>query len=137
MNGIILHVVGDGLTVDGLAHYVPDAPKGRGTNGHHHGVPGVLDAKPALQAVGRRHGDGANDVVCQLGLDLEHRLHASDGRVIVNEKCRVNRGNLVDELDVDNRSDDTDDASLADALVELVVGGLLKGGAHLFGGFCH
>ena len=89
VDGVILHVIGDRLPVDGLTHDVPHAAQRRGTNGHHHGVPGVLDAKPALQAVGRGHSNGADDVVGKLGLDLEHRLHAPDGRVIVDEKCRI------------------------------------------------
>ncbi len=71
--------LGHRLAVDGLAHDVPDAAERLGANGHLHGLTGIGGDEAALQAVGRGHGDGADDAARKLALDLEDRHGVTDG----------------------------------------------------------
>ena len=135
MDRVVLDVVGDLAAVDGATRDVPDAAQDGGADGHHHGATGVLDREAATQAVGRGHGDRADDAMRELGLDLEDRLlgvvRGLDGEGGVDAR------HLAVELDVHDRADDTDDGARADAPVHLLVGGLLEGSARLFSSACH
>ena len=137
VDGIVLDVVRRLAAVDRLANDVPDAAQRGRADGHHHGVAGVLDLEATGEAVGRGHCDGADDAALELGLDLQHGVDVTHGGVAVNDERGVDAGHLAVELDVDDRSDDTNDRALAHALVELVVRGLLEGGTRLLGVLWH
>ena len=74
MNRIEFHAIRHRLAVDGLAQHVPDAANGLGTDGHHHGLAGVLDLDAALQAIGGGHGNRTDNAARQLALDLQDVL---------------------------------------------------------------
>ena len=61
VDGVELLHLGHGLAVDGLAHDVPNTAERLGANGHLHGLTGIGGDEAALQAVGRGHGDRADD----------------------------------------------------------------------------
>ena len=134
---VVLDVLGHLAAVDGLTHDVPDATERGGAHRHHHGVAGVADLEATGEAVGRGHGHGANDAARELRLHLEHGADVTDGGVSVNDERRIDARHLIVELDVHDRSDDADDRAHTDGAVELVVRGLLEGGARLVVLLCH
>ena len=69
VDGVELLHLGHGLAVDGLAHNVPNSAERLGANGHLHGLTGIGGDEAALQAVGRGHGDRADDAARKLALD--------------------------------------------------------------------
>ena len=135
MNRVVLDVAGDLAAVDGLAHNVPDAAQGGLADRHHHGPAGVVYGQASGKAVGRGHGDRADDAVLELGLDLEHRVGVAHGSVAVDAKGRVYARYLVVELDINHRSNDAHDSARARALVELLVHSALKDAVLLSGVF--
>ena len=135
VNRVVLDVVRHLAAVNRLAHDVPHATEGRGADGHEHGVTGVLDAQASLKAVRGGHGDGPYDAAGQLRLDLENGADLAEGRLAVNGERRVDGRDLVLELHVDDRTDDTGDVSRAHRLVHLLVGRFLQRSALLLCGF--
>ena len=93
----------------------------------------IVYREATSKAVGRRHGDRTNDAALKLGLDLEHGADVAHGRVAVDLKGRVDTGDVVVELHVDNRADDSDDPPRSHTFVELLVRGLFEGGTRLLG----
>ena len=121
VNGVELLHLGHGLTVNRLAHNVPNATERLGANGHLHGLTGIGDDKAALQAVGRGHGDRADNAARKLALDLEDRAQVTDRGLGLDRERVVDRGHRAVKLDVDDRADDTNDATIT--------------GSRLLGGF--
>ena len=121
VDGVELLHLGHGLAVDGLAHDVPNAAERLGTNGHLHGLAGIGGDEAALQAVGRGHGDRADDAARKLALNLEDRAQVTDRGLGLDRERVVDRGHRAVKLDVDDRADDTHDATIT--------------GSRLLGGF--
>ena len=121
VDGVELLHLGHGLAVDGLAHDVPNAAERLGTNGHLHGLTGIGGDEAALQAVGRGHGDRADDAARKLALDLEDRAQMTDRGLGLDRERVVDRGHRAVKLDVDDRADDSHDATIT--------------GSRLLGGF--
>ena len=80
--------------------------------------PVALDRLAAGQAVGRIHGDGADDVLAEVLGDLEHQAVAA----VVGLERGEDRRQLALEGDVDDRADDLRDA--ADEVARLRGGAL-------------
>lgn len=78
VDGVELLHLRHGLAVDRLTHDVPNAAERLGANGHLHGLTGIGGDEAALQAVGRGHGDRADDAARKLALDLEDRAQMTD-----------------------------------------------------------
>ena len=132
VNRVVLHVIRDGLAVDRLPHDVPDTTERGRADGHHHRSTGVMDAQASLEAVGRRHGDGADDAVGKLRLDLEDGLDLTHGRLVVDDEGGVDGRHVVVEVHVDDRANDAGDLARAYRPVQLLVRSLLEGASHLF-----
>ena len=104
--------VGHGHTVNGLAHNVPDAAEGLRTYGHLHRCTSVLYGQTTYQAVGRRHGNGANQVTREVHLNLENDIDVAHGGSSFHGQSVVDRRHMIrSELNVDNRANDTDNVS--------------------------
>ena len=109
--------------VDRLADDVHDAAERLGADRHLDLRAGGGDLLAAGQALGRVHGDGADDILAEVLGDLEHQAVA----VIVGFQRGEDRRQLAFERDVDDRADDLRD--LAD---EVAAGGRRRrGGAAL------
>ena len=121
VDGVELLHLGHGLAVDGLAHNVPNSAERLGANGHLHGLTGIGGDEAALQAVGRGHGDRADDAARKLALDLEDRAQMTDRGLGLDRERVVDRGHRAVKLDVDDRADDSHDATIT--------------GSRLLGGF--
>ena len=72
--------LGHRLAVDRLAEHVPDAAERGRADRHHHRAAGVDGLHPALDAVGGRHRDGADDVALEVLLDLGGDVDRPDRR---------------------------------------------------------
>ena len=94
------------LAVDGVAEHVEHAPQRHLAHRHGDRGAGVADLGPAGEAVGRRHGDGADPVVAQVLLHLAHerRLAFAQDLDGAEDRGQVPGG----ELDVDDRPGDLD-----------------------------
>ena len=94
------------LAVDGVAEHVEHAPERHLAHRHGDRCAGVADLGPAGEAVGRRHGDGADPVVAQVLLHLAHerRLAFAQDLDGAEDRGQVPGG----ELDVDDRPGDLD-----------------------------
>ena len=121
VDGIELLHLGHGLTVDRLAHHVPNAAERLGANGHLHGLTGIGGDETTLQTIGRGHGDRADDAARKLALNLENRAQVTDRGLGLDRERVVDRGHRTVKLDVDDRADDTHNATIA--------------GSRLLGGF--
>ena len=132
MDGIVLIDLGHGLAVDRLAHNIPNAAEGLGADGHLHRCAGVDRDDAALQAVGRRHGDGTNNTAGKLRLNLQDGADVTHRRIGLDRERVVDRGDSAIELNVDDGADDTDDTSLTGRLTRR---GLLD--RRFNGGICH
>ena len=121
VDGIELLHLGHRLAVDGLAHDVPNAAECLGANGHLHGLTGIGGNETTLQTVGRGHGDRADDAARKLALNLEDRAQVTDRGLGLDRERVVDRGHRTVKLDVDDRADDTHDATIT--------------GSRLLGGF--
>ncbi len=115
MDGCPLLNVGHGHTVNGLAYNVPDAAEGLRIYGHLHRCTSVLYGQTAYQAVGRRHGNGANQVTREVHLNLENDIDVAHGDSSFHGQSVVDRRHMIrSRLDVESkRANDTDNASMA------------------------
>ncbi len=112
VDGVELLHLGHGLAVDRLAQHVPDAAEGLRTYGHLHRCTSVLYGQTAYQAVGRRHGYGANQVTREVHLNLENDIDVAHGGSSFHGQSVVDRRHMIrSELNVDNRANDTDNVS--------------------------
>ena len=112
MDGIVILHLGHGLAVHRLTQHVPHAAERLRTDGHLHGLAGVVGDKAALQTVGRGHGNAAGNAAGKLALHLENRAHVPHGRRGLDGKCVVDAGHLGGELNVHDSADDAHDAPL-------------------------
>ena len=92
------------------------ATKRTRTDRHLHGLAGIAGLEAALQAVGGRHGNAANDAARKLRLNLEQGLDVPDGRLVLNDERAVDGRHRAGELNVHNRADDAHDAAGAGAM---------------------
>ena len=102
------HVAADrALLVDRLADDVHDAAERLGADGDADLRAGRRHRLAAGEAVGRVHGDGANDILAEVLGDLEHQAVA----VVVGLERREDRRQVAFEGDVDDGADDLADAA--------------------------
>ena len=100
---VALHVAADrALLVDRLADDVHDPAERLGTDGDPDLRSGRVDRLAAGEAVGRIHGDGADDILAEVLGDFEDQAVA----VIVGLERAEDRRQLAVERDVDDRADD-------------------------------
>ena len=102
---------GDGtLLVHGLAGDVEDAAEDALADGHGNRGAGVERGHAAHEALGRGHGDGADQAAAEMLLHLEGELFglAGDGEVH-RERLIDGRDEVLGELHVDDGADDLDD----------------------------
>ncbi len=104
--------------VDRAAEHIHDATQGAGANGHGDGGAGALHLHAAAQAVGRAHGNGADNAVTELLLDLEGQAffgHATTG-LVEDEGVVDFRHAFAGELDVHHGTNALNDVSAAHGL---------------------
>jgi len=112
----------DGTTlIDGLSDDVHDTAKSFGSHGDLDGSSGVEDLISTDKTLSSVHGNGANDVVSKMLGDFKNE----SGRAASNLETVENRREVLIELDVNDGTDDSHDASLrsTDCLSASLLGG--------------
>src|SRR6185437_13468655 len=105
-------VGGNGRTVvHRLAQHVENAPQRRLANRYRNRRSSVHHVHAALDAVGGRHGHGADLIAPDVLLHFGHQVNpAAGGGVLIHRECVVDlREVLRGELHVEHRTDDLDD----------------------------
>ena len=101
------------LVIHRIAGDVDDAAEHALPDWHRDRRPGVGDRHSADESLGGRHGDGTDDSLSQVLLDLERELLRPAGRGEFDGERLVDGGHVLRrKLDVDHGADDLD--NLAD-----------------------
>jgi hypothetical protein len=101
--------------VDRPTENVHDATDRRIADRNRNAGAGVVDLHAAAQAIGRPHGNRADDAVTQLLLDFEHQVRLAHIRLfgLIELECVVDPGHCVTrELDVHHGADTLNNVSL-------------------------
>ncbi|GMT20564.1 hypothetical protein PFISCL1PPCAC_11861, partial [Pristionchus fissidentatus] len=125
--GLSLGVDGSSL-VDGLSNDVHDTAQSLGSDGDLDRISGINDLVTAHETLGTVHSDGTDDIVTEMLGDLKNE----SGRAASDLETIKDGREVLVELNVDDGSDNGDDASLGSS--NGLGSGLLGGSGSRLGG---